>query len=313
MPLAPWIARAEMNEVDATLKVFGVSIQGRLTRPDGPIRAAMLLLPGSLYADVDGNYPMWNARPNTNRDIAAQLAGHGIAVLRQAKIGPGTGSTTFDAEAAREHQKFRTRVSVASAALEHLSRETPGCRLFVAGHSEGAVVASLLAAMPGSPLAGVISLSGPALRLLDIMRRQAADMFAGADLALLDRCHAAIRAGQPLPPEAAANPTTQMLATMPPEALAYIRDIDTVDPCAAIAKVPQRMLLVQGGRDQSVSPEQVDQLAKARGERPTMIARFPDLQHMYKRAEPGMNAMQSFMLASETDPAVTEAIADWIG
>lgn len=313
MPLAPWIARANVNEVDAPLKVSGVSIQGRLTRPEGPARAAVLLLPGSLYADVDGNYPMWNAHPNTNRDIAGQLAGHGIAVLRQAKIGPGTGSVTFDAEAAREHQKFRTRVTVAAAALEHLAREVPGCRLYVAGHSEGAVVASLLAARPASTLAGVISLSGPALRLLDIMRRQAADMFPGTNLSLLDECHAAIRAGHPLPSDAAGNPTTRMLATMPPEALSYIRDIDTVDPCAAIAQVPQRVLLVQGGRDQSVSPDQVDELAAARGARPTLIARFPDLQHMYKRAAPGLNAMQSFMLASETDPAVTKAMSDWIG
>lgn len=301
-----------MTEDDATLTILGVSIPGKLTRPSGPVKAAMLLLPGSLYADVDGNYPMWNAMPHTNRDIAHQLATHGIAVLRQAKIGPGTGSQTIDAEAAKAHQRFLARVTVAEEALKHLASRVPGTRLFVAGHSEGAVVASLLAAR-STPLEGLIGLSGPALRLLDIMRSQAAAMFPGADMSMLDACYAAVRGGKPLPDGARSNPTSQMLANMPLEALAFIREIDAVDPCQAIAAVQLRTLLVQGGLDQSVFPEQVDQLAAARAGRPTAIARFPDLQHMYKRATPGMNAMESFSLSTDSDPAVTKAIADWIG
>lgn len=304
--------KAAMTEQDATVTVMGVKIPGRLTRPQGSPRAAVLLLPGSLYSDVDGNYPMWHATPNTNRDIAVQLAAHGIAVLRQAKIGPGTGSQTVDPEAAKGHQRFRARVTVANAALQHLAGEVPATRLYVAGHSEGAVVASLQAAEPSMPLAGLISLSGPALRLFDIMRSQTAEMFKGADLSLLDRCYVALRAGQPLPDEARTNPTTQMLASMPPEALSYIRDIDSVDPCAAISAAPQPALLIQGGRDQSVFPEQVDQLAAARASKPTKVERFPELQHMYKRAKPGMSAMESFMLSTETDPAVAQAITTWI-
>jgi hypothetical protein len=71
--------------------------------------------------------------------------------------------------------------------------------------------------------------------------------------------------------------------------------------------------LVQGGRDQSVMPEQVDQLAAARSGLPTQIERFPELQHMYKRASEGLNAMQSFMLSDESDLAVVDAIAVWMG
>lgn len=313
IPFLSQIARAEMTEDDATLTIMGVRIPGLLTRPAGPARASVLLLPGSLYADVDGNYPLWNATPHTNKDIAHQLAAHGIAVLRQAKIGPGTGSQTVDAEAAKAHQHFLARVTVASQALAHLAKSVPDTRLYVAGHSEGAVVASLLAAEPASPLKGLISLSGPALRLLDIMRSQAAAMFPGADLALLDACYAAVRNGKPLPEGGRSNPTTQMLANMPLEALSFIREIDAVDPCAALAAAPQPALLVQGGRDQSVFPEQVDQLAAARRNRPTAVVKFPELQHMYKRAKPGLNAMESFMLSSDSDPTVTDEIAKWIG
>lgn len=305
-------AHSMTRETDATLTVRGVKIVGRLTQPAAPAKAAMLLLPGSLYVDVDGNFPSWNMFPNVYRDLATQLAARGIAVMRQAKIGPGTGSETIDLEAAKAHRVFETRVEVASAALDHLRRAVPGTRYFVAGHSEGALVASLLAPQRAEAMAGVVSLSGPALRLLDLMRGQVADMQPGADLSALDACIAAIRAGQPLPEAAKANPQTQMLASMPPESHVYLRSVDTVDPLTAIAAVRTPVLIVQGGRDSSVTPNQAEQLAAARQGLPTTVARFPELQHFYKRAAPGMSAMEAFALTGETDPAVADAIVEWL-
>jgi hypothetical protein len=122
-----------------------------------------------------------------------------------------------------------------------------------------------------------------------------------------------IRRDAGLPEAAKSDPALAGIANMPPQAIDFIAQIDAVDPCAAIARVKACMLLVQGGRDQSVTPEQVDQLAAARAGLPTEIARFPELQHMYKRAPEGLNQMQSFMLSDESDPAVVEAIVAWIG
>ncbi len=297
-------------EADASLTVRGVTIAGRLTQPAGRAKAAMLLLPGSLYSDVDGNYPTWNVSPHAYRDLALQLAARGIAVLRQAKIGPGTGSVTLDPEAAKAHRQFEARVEVASVALDHLRRTLPQTKCFVAGHSEGALVGSLVGAKRGEALAGVVSLSGPALRLLDLMRGQMS--MPGADLSMLDACIAAIRAGQPLPEAAKSHPQTQMLASMPPEAHVYLRSVDAVDPLVAIAAVRAPMLIVQGGRDLSVTPDQADQLSAARKGLPTANARFPELQHFYKRAAPGMNPMEAFGLSTESDPAVADAIAGWV-
>src|SRR5262252_9441219 len=109
-----------MIEQDATLEIDGVRIPGRIARPDGKACGAILLLPGSLFSDVDGDYPTWNARPHTLRDLAHQFAARGIASMRQAKIGPGTGSDTMDAEKAKAHHRFTNRVVVAEAALAQL-------------------------------------------------------------------------------------------------------------------------------------------------------------------------------------------------
>ncbi|WP_228126847.1 alpha/beta hydrolase [Candidatus Viadribacter manganicus] len=305
-----------MNEEDATLIVDGVRLPGRITRPRGAARACILLLPGSLFSDVDGDYPAWNVRPHLYRDLAHQLSRGGIVSMRQAKIGPGTGSETIDATQALVHQRFAQRLVVARAALSHMRAAAPDLPAFVAGHSEGALVASLLAAEPDISLEGVVSLSGPALRLLDIMRGQAAAMAPPGttpDLSIFDQAVDDIRAARALSADARRNPMLAGLAAMPPQALTYLREVDAVDPREAVARVGTRVLLVQGGRDQSVTPEQVDQLAAARSGLPTEIARFPELQHFYKRAAPGLDPMASFALGGESDNAVCDAILRWIG
>lgn len=300
-----------MTEEDATLVADGVRIPGRIAQPAGPARASVLILPGSLFVDADGDFPAWNVRPHVYRDLAHQLAALGVASMRQAKIGPGTGSETVDAALASAHLHFAERVVVARAGVARLRAANPGAPLYVAGHSEGAVVASLLCTGENEGLAGMISLSGPALRIVDIMRAQNAAM--GVNAADFDEVAADIRAGRPLGDAARRNPMLAGLAQMPPQALTYLREVDAVDPLQAIAQVRLRTLLIQGGRDQSVTPEQVDQLAAARAGLPTEIARFPELQHFYKRAEPNLDAMASFALSTDNDPAVAEAIARWIG
>lgn len=302
-----------MTEYDASLVVDGVRIPGRIAKPPGAPRASVLILPGSLFSDADGDYPTWNVRPHVYRDFAQQLSAMGIASMRQAKIGPGTGSEVVDATLSPAHQHFEERVVVARAAVRRLREATPGAPLFVAGHSEGAVVASLLCAGENEGIDGMTSLSGPSLRIMDIMRAQSTAMMPGADMTGFDAAIADMRAGRPLADTATANPMLAGLAQMPPQALTYLREVDAVDPLTAIARVRLRTLLIQGGRDQSVTPEQVDALAAARANLPTEIARFPELQHFYKRAASGLDAMASFSLSTDNDPAVAEAIARWIG
>jgi hypothetical protein len=305
------------DERDATVTVSGVEIACRFTVPPDPARGAVLLLPGSLYSDVDGNYPTMNMRPHAYADLARQLGERGFAVLRMAKIGPGTGSRTIDADTARRHIDFRTRVDVAHAGLNLLRQTVPARPLIVAGHSEGAVVASLLAAGPAAGVIdGVVSLSGPALPILSILRAQVAAMSPPGvtpDMAMFDRTAAAIRAGETPPPAAKSHPQTAMLAAMPEQGLAYLRSADRVDPIAALARVQAPVLIIQGGRDDSVPAAHADLLRAGRLSLPTRVATFPNLNHFYKEAPPGLPPMQSMGLETDSDPAVADAIAAWAG
>ncbi len=303
------------NEQDAAVTVSGVRIACRLSLSDGDAVGAVLIVPGSLFSDVDGNYPTMNMRPHAYADLAKQLRARGFAVLRMAKIGPGTGSQTIDPALAASHVDFQTRVTVAAAGLA-LLRGSVGARpVIVAGHSEGAVVASLLAGGANAKMIdGVVSLSGPALPIFGIMRAQIAAMAPAGmstDMTLFDRTAAAIRAGDAPPEEAARDPRTAMLATMPAAALAYLRSADRVDPVAALAKVRLPVLIVQGGRDESVPPDHANVLRAGRGALPTEMAVFPELNHFYKVTPAGLPPMQSMMLETESDAAVADAIVSW--
>jgi len=317
LTLAALAVQPGYTETPLTLEVDGLRFPARLTVPAvGDPVSAIVLIPGSLFIDVDGDLPSWNLHPHMYADLARQLAARGHAVLRYAKPGPGTGTETVDAERAQAHLHFANRVVVARAALKAL-REGLGDKAskvrvwIVAGHSEGAVVASLLA--PQEPtLGGVVSLSGPSTGLLSIMRDQAAAMPGGGDLAFYDEALACIRRGEPLPPDAAKHPQTAVLATMDPRNLSYIREVDAVDPAQALAAVDRPVLLVQGGRDGSVPEKHAHRLLEARGARPTKLAFFDDLQHFYKHVEAGVDPQAAFGLATPTDPRVAEAVDRWV-
>jgi len=322
--MAEMTGAAPAAERAMRLEVEGMSFPAVLAIPGGPVAGAVLLIPGSLFSDADGDYPAWNIRPRVYAHMARQLADAGWASLRYAKPGPGTGTEVTDAEAARAHQRFTTRVTVARAALERMWRAladagvaTP--RVVVAGHSEGAVVASLLA--PDAPeIDGVVSLSGPSVGLIGIMREQAALMLPpGVDPAEavenFDAAMAFVRRAQPIPPELIGKPGTMMLGNMNEAGWAYVREVDAVDPAAEAARVPRPVLIVQGGSDVSVRQHHAHRLAQARagtgGDAGTEIVILPGLQHFFKPVPPGTPPHQEFALEGETDPRVAAAIDRW--
>lgn len=303
-----------LKESTGSVIVHGVEVPYRITMPEHP-RGAILLIPGSLGSDVDGNYATMGLSPHAYADLAHQLGARGYAVLRMAKVGPGTGSRTINPEESIRHNDFRTRVEVAEAGWRALPIGS-GPRL-IAGHSEGALVAFLLAVRPGIDADGVVSLSGPSQSIYAIMRDQVATISTRPgvtpDLTAFDAAVAAFRAGRELPSSLAANPQTMMLASMPPAAIVYLNSVDKEDVLAAIARVRQPVLIVQGGRDFSVPSRHADALARAREGLPTERAFFPGLTHFYKQAPDNIAPMQAMALTSESDPAVSDAIASWAG
>jgi pimeloyl-ACP methyl ester carboxylesterase len=309
---------------DLTLNVHGYDIPATLEIPEGKPAGAVLLVPGSLFSNVDGDYPTWNVFPRVYAFLAEQMAERGLVVYRFAKLGPGTGSVKTANAKPELVGNWKGRAVIAHAALAHFRAELASRGIFVtrlalAGHSEGAVVASVIAA-EGADCDGVILLSGPSVGILAIMIEQARDMLPpGASdepVTVLEQMVAQIRRGEPVPDELRAKAGGSLgagaLANMPPEAIAYMRDCDATDPAATIAAYDKPVLIVQGGADTSVPPHHAEKLRDVRGSKPTTYALFDGLEHMYKPVPEGASPMEIFGLTGPTDPRVAAAIDNFV-
>src|SRR5678816_2489842 len=81
----------DVREQKMTLSVSGIDIPAALTLPPdatsgGTVPAAVLLVPGSLFSDVNGDFPAWNVFPHVYAHLARQLSARGLAVYRLSLI-----------------------------------------------------------------------------------------------------------------------------------------------------------------------------------------------------------------------------------
>jgi len=321
-------------EALTTLEVSGWSIPAALTLPatasrDDVLPSAILLVPGSLFSDVNGDYPTWNSFPHVYAHLARQLSAKGHAVYRFAKLGPGTGSTSTDQELSAKVRNWEGRLTIAMAALDAMRRglESRGIRTtrtIAAGHSEGSVVVSRLAVSEaGHALDGVILLSGPSIGILGIMREQIDLHVAPNEREEARRKHDEavrhIHRGERIPVELATGTGMGIsaLANMPPEALSYMRDVDLTDPVALAREMVQPTLVVQGGKDDSVPTHHGERLrdalrSRADGEANTGYVFVPEVTHMYKIVPPEVVGPAAFGYPGPVDDRVVTGMDAWI-
>lgn len=318
------------------LEAEGMQFPAALTLPEeGEAAWSIVLIPGSMANDVDGNYPSANMHPHMYADLGRQLAQRGHAVLRYAKFGPDTGAKIVDKQQVEQRRVFPRQQCIAAAACRQIRELAPQTRrLAIAGHSEGSVHGLLLSQQHDLHIDAFISLSGPGYRYMDLFIQMARKLAAEqgeiidfgsfkVNAAHYIQAFELRRAGLPLTDEIKADPTMSFFAQSwdsdSPEAeqgRQYMRDYDAIDPCEEIAKVPCPVLIVQGELDSSgVIADNGERLYQARhAGRPDATAKafFPDLQHFYKHARPGMNSYESMLLDGETDEGVADAISAWL-
>jgi dipeptidyl aminopeptidase/acylaminoacyl peptidase len=226
-----------------TLRLAGTFARPRASSPAR--RPAVLLISGSGPQDRDGTraelpgYRPW-------RTLSDTLVARGITVLRLDDRGTGAstghfaGSTTVD---------FAGDAAAAVAWLRRRPDVDP-MRIALVGHSEGALVAMLVAAQD------------PALRALALL---GAPSRSGREIARWQRQAVVLRDGAAWPPDqrasvlAAAEREAERLAARDP----WLRVWFALDPRAAARAVRQRVLLVHGETDRQVPVAQVSELAEA--------------------------------------------------
>lgn len=148
----------------------GHQLSGVLTMPEGQPTAVALLLPGSGNVGIDGDVSSpfvgqgyRGADADLSVQMAAALASAGIASYRYAKRG-------FEDASELPHQTFEYLLSDAQDALALLAGRVPGVPMVVVGFSEGALLATHLAAL--TPVDGLFLLGTPSRAIDEILDYQ---------------------------------------------------------------------------------------------------------------------------------------------
>lgn len=154
-----------MTISEISFRSSDLTLRGTLNASGSEPGPAALLISGSGPIDRDSNTKRFSI--NVMSEVADKLAADGIASLRYDKRGVGESEGAFHATG------FHDNVDDARAALDALRArpEVDAEQVVVIGHSEGAIVASMLAADAG--LAGVALLAGPAHNGKEVLQWQA--------------------------------------------------------------------------------------------------------------------------------------------
>jgi dienelactone hydrolase len=276
----------------------GYTLAGTLTMPKaaaGPV-PAVVTITGSGLEDRDEALPIAPGyRPF--RQIADTLGRRGIAVLRLDDR--GFGESTGNAATATSAD-FADDIR---AALEYLRtrKDIDPRRLFLVGHSEGGVIAPMIAATDPS-LRGIVLMAGSARKGIDVVRGQV------RYLASLDTSLTPARRDSVVTAQYAALDSS--VAHQP-----WMRFFATYDPITTAKRVRVPVLVLQGANDKQVTPDQARMLGdafRAGGNTDVTVHVFPDVDHLFLR-DPSGNPMGYAKLPSKNiPPDVLGTIADWI-
>ena len=273
-------------------------LHGSLMEPAEPNSGpAVLLISGSGPTDRNGNSTIPQVRPATMKLIAEGLAAHGIISLRFDKRGIGDSAPAMGAEV---DLRFTTLVDDAVSWARFLSHQPGVTCVVVAGHSEGALIAEMVAER--TRICGLALLSGAG--------RPAKAVIAGQLARLPEPDHAAaiaalddLAAGKPV-----ANPP--LPALFRPSVQPYLMSWLPIDPAKELAKFDGPIAIIQGMNDLQVSVADAHILAAARAGATLLL--LDGTNHVLKAApaDPAANFATYADPNLPLDPRVVPAIAD---
>ena len=301
---------------DLALTVGKRTIGATIVEPQAPGRwPAMLLFAGSGPTDRDWNNPLLRTTNGSGKLLAEALAKHGMVVIRWDKAGsgknPGPPLAEFSLDTYRDE---------AAAALDAV-RARPDVRpdaIFVAGHSEGGIHATRLAALAGDRIRGVVFLSAAGRRMVDLMIEQLAGNFRdGAKMSPpevdqqmrpIAQAFTDFIDGKAIDPKQVSSiPQVQQLITAitRPETANLARALFAFDPAAAAAKLPQRDFFVGGGG----KDVQVDPAADGARLRDALVAAgkqvvyhvSPDMDHVLKHEPKSQAEIRANLMAAQAN------------
>lgn len=304
-PGAPFTAE------EVTVEAKGFTLAGTLLVPKigKPPFPVVITITGSGQQTRDEYLPLPGLEKyRPFRQIAEALTSRGVAVLRvdDRGIGKSTGRDTLKTATSAD---FADDVR---AQVDYLRKrkEIDPARIALVGHSEGGMIAPLVAASDPRT-AAIVLMAGPGRRGHEILlyqQNQAVDasgMFTDEERAKQHAEHA-----ENLRKAAQGDPSA-------PEALrsAWMRYFLTYDPLPTIRKVRQPILILQGELDRQVTADQAEMIAKTAreaGNRDVTARVFTGLNHLFLPAKTGAPSEYSSLSTNTIPDDVMKQLVDWL-
>ena len=305
-PNAPFTAE------EVTVPAGGYTLAGTLLLPKNAKRRlpAVITITGSGQQTRDEPLPFPNlGKYRPMRQIAETLASRGIAVLRVDDRGVG-GSGGLDGLMNATSSIFANDVRAEVAYLRS-RREIDPKRIALIGHSEGGVIAPMVAA-GDSQIAGIVLMAGDGKRGDQISKDQLNDVLERTNLTDEQKNkerakqEALIRAVQ----------TGADLSSYPAQVrIPWIKEFWTYDPLTTIRKVRQPILILQGALDRQITVEQagmLEQAAREAGNKDVTTRLFPNLNHLFLPAKTGAFSEYSTLETTVIGDDVLKVLGDWL-
>lgn len=242
------------------------------------------------------------------REVAAALAAVGVASLRYDKRGVGASDGDFHTTGLHDNV---TDAHAALAALRAQDGVDPD-RVLVVGHSEGAIIATELAATDDH-LAGVVLIAGSAAPGEAVLREQAAAVAAGLPrpvallLRLLRQDIAATQEKRLAQLRATTDDAVRMQFVK--VNARWMREFLDHDPTTSLQRVTAPVLAVAGSKDIQAAPHHTERIGELVAG-PVTVEVIPDMSHLL-RHEPGAPTVRTYKQQARQPvlPAVLELVA----
>ena len=294
---APYTAE-DVTVITAT----GLKLTGTLTLPKSrPSHGApaIVTITGSGTEERDESLPGVNGyRPF--REIADTLGRRGVAVLRLDDRGAGGSDVGPTGANGPTSADFADDIRAGLAYLR-TRQDIDGTRLGLVGHSEGGMIAPMIAATDPR-LRAIVLMAGPGRTgrtIIKFQQEYAADSMmhltgARRDSALRDM--------------AAKLDSTD-------KAVPWVHFFLDYDPIATAKRVRQPVLILQGATDQQVAPAQAPELAaafRAGGNRDVTMKIFPSTDHLFLADPVGNPSGYASLPSKQLRREVLGTMADWL-
>ena len=300
-----------MIHSDFAFSSGGLRLAGTLVLGKEPRRSAcVLMVPGSGQVDRDENHK--RLRINAFGELAGHLAEQGFDSLRYDKRGVGASEGDFWTAGLHDNA---ADVEAALSAVR-ADQKVADDEVFLLGHSEGAYLATMLAARTPR-LAGVVLLSGGARSGEEELRWQTAqevESLTGLSAFLIkllriDPIKSQARQLERIKRTREDVVRIQLLNKVNAKCM---REMLAYDPATDLPNIEAPILAITGSKDLQVDPgnlEIMEQLVKTSFEAHTV----PDVTHIL-RADPGKPSLADYrkQASRPLDQRVVQLILAWL-